>query len=118
MEKRKSLFSLASNFAIRGNILFINPTYHLVNCYHVYGLTFLLSKINSFVALITSKLIIIHPIPCEAPTISITDGAVTSDGYNRAGTKTSLLIRKILPEQENSPGSGKFLPEQENFSRK
>jgi hypothetical protein len=35
---------------------------------------------------------IIHPIPCEAPTISITDGAVTSDGYNLAGIKTSLLI--------------------------
>jgi hypothetical protein len=64
------MFSLALNFAIsRDNewsYHLFNLLFHLVNCYLVYRLAFLLSKNNSLIALVTSLLFAIHPLHVES----------------------------------------------------
>ena len=64
------MFSLALNFAISGDnewsYHLFNLIFHLVNCYLVYRLAFLLSKNNSLIALVTSLLFAIHPLHVES----------------------------------------------------
>src|SRR6187455_1168651 len=65
-----TMFSLALNFAISGDdgwsYHLFNLIFHLVNCYLVYRLAFLLTKNNSLVALVTSLLFAIHPLHVES----------------------------------------------------
>jgi tetratricopeptide (TPR) repeat protein len=65
-----TMFSLALNFAISGDnewsYHLFNLLFHLVNCYLVYRLAFLLSKNNSLIALVTSLLFAIHPLHVES----------------------------------------------------
>jgi len=65
-----TMFSLALNFAISGDnewsYHLFNLIFHLVNCYLVYRLAFLLSKNNSLIALVTSLLFAIHPLHVES----------------------------------------------------
>src|SRR5688572_16593244 len=65
-----TMFSLALNFAISGenewSYHLFNLIFHLVNCYLVYRLAFLLSKSNSLVALVTSLFFAIHPLHVES----------------------------------------------------
>ena len=65
-----TMFSLALNFAISGDdgwsYHLFNLIFHLANCYLVYRLTFLLTKNNSLVALVTSLLFAIHPLHVES----------------------------------------------------
>jgi protein O-mannosyl-transferase len=65
-----TMFSLALNFAISGDnewsYHLFNLIFHLVNCYLVYRLAFLLSKNNSIIALVTSLLFAIHPLHVES----------------------------------------------------
>ena len=65
-----TMFSLALNFAISGDnewsYHLFNLLLHLVNCYLVYRLAFLLSKNNSLIALVTSLLFAIHPLHVES----------------------------------------------------
>jgi len=65
-----TMFSLALNFAISGDnewsYHLLNLIFHLVNCYLVYRLAFLLSKNNSLIALVTSLLFAIHPLHVES----------------------------------------------------
>ena len=64
-----TMFSLALNFAISGDdewsYHLFNIIFHLVNCYLVYRLVFLLSR-SSLVALVTSLLFAIHPLHVES----------------------------------------------------
>jgi tetratricopeptide (TPR) repeat protein len=65
-----TMFSLALNFAISGDhewsYHLFNLIFHLVNCFLVYRLAFLLSKNNSLIALVTSLLFAIHPLHVES----------------------------------------------------
>jgi protein O-mannosyl-transferase len=65
-----TMFSLALNFAISGDkewsYHLFNLIFHLVNCYLVYRLAFLLSRNNPLVALVTSLLFAIHPLHVES----------------------------------------------------
>src|SRR6187399_2693046 len=65
-----TMTSLALNFAISGekewSYHLFNLIFHLANSYLVYRLTFLLTKNNSLVALVTSLLFAIHPLHVES----------------------------------------------------
>src|SRR6187397_3079046 len=65
-----TMFSLALNFAISGDhewsYHLFNIIFHLVNCYLVYRLAFLLSKNNPLISLVTSLLFAIHPLHVES----------------------------------------------------
>jgi tetratricopeptide (TPR) repeat protein len=65
-----TMFSLALNFAISGedewSYHLFNLIFHLVNCFLVYRLAFLLSKSNPLIALVTSILFAIHPLHVES----------------------------------------------------
>ncbi|TMI94541.1 MAG: tetratricopeptide repeat protein [Bacteroidetes bacterium] len=65
-----TMFSLALNFAISGenewSYHLFNIIFHLINCFLVYRLAYLLSKNNPLVALVTSLLFAIHPLHVES----------------------------------------------------
>jgi len=65
-----TMFSLALNFAISGDNWWsyhlFNLIFHLINCFLVYRLAFLLSKSNPLIALVTSLLFAIHPLHVES----------------------------------------------------
>jgi tetratricopeptide (TPR) repeat protein len=65
-----TMFSLALNFAISGenewSYHLFNIIFHLVNCFLVYRLAFLLSKSNPLIAFVTSLLFAIHPLHVES----------------------------------------------------
>ena len=65
-----TMFSLALNFAISGDNWWsyhlFNLIFHLANCFLVYRLTFLLSRSNALIALVTSLLFAIHPLHVES----------------------------------------------------
>jgi tetratricopeptide (TPR) repeat protein len=65
-----TMFSLALNFAISQengwSYHLFNLIFHLVNCFLVYRLAFLLSKSNPLIALVTSLLFAIHPLHVES----------------------------------------------------
>jgi len=65
-----TMFSLALNFAISGDnewsYHLFNIIFHLVNCFLVYRLAFLLSRSNPLIAFVTSLLFAIHPLHVES----------------------------------------------------
>ena len=65
-----TMFSLALNFAISGDnewsYHLFNIIFHLVNCFLVYRLAFLLSRSNPLIAFVTSFLFAIHPLHVES----------------------------------------------------
>jgi tetratricopeptide (TPR) repeat protein len=65
-----TMFSLALNFAISGenewSYHLFNIIFHLINCFLVYRLAYLLSKNNPLIALVTSLLFAIHPLHVES----------------------------------------------------
>ena len=65
-----TMFSLALNYAISGDAAWsyhlFNIIFHLVNCFLVYRLAYVLTRNNTLVAFVTSLLFAIHPLHVES----------------------------------------------------